>query len=79
MKKFFKFVGAAAAVVAGVAGGLFLYNKYKERQEAFDDDFDDDYDDDFSDDEEGSEERTYVNIDAPADKAAEDKKEEAGD
>lgn len=38
MKKFFKFLGAVTAICAGVAGGLFLYNKYKERQDSFDDD-----------------------------------------
>ena len=27
MKKFFKFLGAVTAICAGVAGGLFLYNK----------------------------------------------------
>ena len=49
MKKFFKFLGAVTAICAGVAGGLFLYNKYKERQDSFDDDFDDDYGDGNSD------------------------------
>ena len=34
MKKFFKFLGAVTAICAGVAGGLFLYNKYKERQDS---------------------------------------------
>ena len=73
MKKFFKFLGAVAAIGAGVAGGLFLYNKYKENKEAYDDDFDDDYDDDFSDDEDDTEERSYVNIETPSDDTAEDK------
>ena len=66
------------AICAGVAGGLFLYNKYKERQDSFDDDFDDDYDDDFSDDED-AEERSYVNIDTPDADDAADKKEKAED
>lgn len=74
----FKFLGAVTAICAGVAGGLFLYNKYKERQDSFDDDFDDDYDDDFSDDED-AEERSYVNIDTPAADDAADKKEKAED
>ena len=78
MKKFFKFLGAVTAICTGVAGGLFLYNKYKERQDSFDDDFDDDYDDDFSDDED-AEERSYVNIDTPAEDVAADKKEKAED
>lgn len=63
MKKFFKFLLAIAAVVVGVAGGLFVYGKLKEKKCAYDDDFEDDYDDDFSDDPD-DEERPYVNINA---------------
>ncbi len=76
MKKFFKFVGAVAAIGAGVAGGLFLYNKIKENQNGYDDDFDDDYDDDFSDDDD--DERGYVNIN-PGEKDSEEDKEDAED
>ncbi len=59
MKKFFKFVVAIAAICAGVAGGMVLYSKYKEKQ---DDDLDDDYDDDFSDDDDDETDRSYVKI-----------------
>ena len=49
MKKFFKIVGAIAAIGAGVAGGLCLYSKLKHKNDVIDDI--DDYDDDFSDEE----------------------------
>ena len=49
MKKFFKIVGAIAAIGAGVAGGLCLYSKLKHKNDVIDDV--DDYDDDFSDEE----------------------------
>lgn len=45
MKKFFKIVGAIAAIGAGVAGGLCLYSKLKHKNDVIDDV--DDYDDDF--------------------------------
>lgn len=45
MKKFFKIVGAIAAIGAGVAGGLCLYSKLKHKNDVIDDI--DDYDDDF--------------------------------
>lgn len=64
MKKVFKIIGSVAAICAGVAGGLFLYNKIKGNANAFDDDFDDDfddYDDDFSDDED-EDSTSYVNL-----------------
>ena len=61
MKKFFTVLGAVVAFATAVAGGVFLYNKYKENKCGCDDDFDDDYDDDFSDDDD-DEERAYVNI-----------------
>lgn len=57
MKKFFKFLIAIVAICAGVAGGLFVYSKIKEKNLP-DDDFDDDYDDDFSDDDD----KEYVKI-----------------
>lgn len=46
MKKFFKIVGAIAAIGAGVAGGLCLYSKLKHKNDVIDD-----IDDDFSDEE----------------------------
>ncbi len=46
MKKFFKIVGAIAAIGAGVAGGLCLYSKLKHKNDVIDD-----VDDDFSDEE----------------------------
>lgn len=49
MKKFFKIVGAIAAIGTGVAGGLCLYSKLKHKNDVIDDV--DDYDDDFSDEE----------------------------
>ena len=78
MKKFFKFLGTAAAIGAGVAGGLFLYNKYQEKKDAEAGDFDVDYDDDFSDDDD-EDTRSYVNINAEAaeDKAPEDAEDDA--
>ena len=52
MKKAIKIIIGILVVCAGVAGGLFLYNKIKEKQSAIDDDFDDDdFDDDDFDDE----------------------------
>ncbi len=74
MKKFLKFVLTAAGVCAGVAGGLFLYNKIKEKQCGADDDFNDDfdYDDDFADDEDES---SYVDI-TPAAEASSDVSED---
>ena len=80
MKKFFKFLGAAAAVCAGVAGGLFIYNKYQEKKDMEAGDFDEDYDDDFSDDED-EETRSYVNINPDSEKAddAEPEKAEASE
>lgn len=75
MKKFFKFLLAVVAVIAGVAGGLFVYSKIKEKKEAYDDDFEDDYDDDFSDDTD-DEERSYVNITADAEAADKEVKAE---
>lgn len=50
MSKTLKIVGTVAAISAGVAGGLFLYNKLKKNKNEELDEFDD-YDDDFSDDE----------------------------
>lgn len=76
MKKFFKFLLAIVAVIAGVAGGLFVYSKIKEKQDGYDDDFEDDYDDDFSDDIDG-EDRPYVNINTDA--KADTKEEKAED
>lgn len=37
MKKFFKIVGAIAAIGAGVAGGLCLYSKLKHKNDVIDD------------------------------------------
>lgn len=72
MKKFFTVLGALVAFAAAVAGGVFLYNKYKENKCAGDDDFDDDYDDDFSDDDDDDdEERAYVNISPESKEATE--------
>lgn len=63
MKKAVKVIISILVVCAGVAGGLFLYNKIKEKKSLMDDDFDDDYDDDFSEDEDEEDiEREYVNI-----------------
>uniref|UniRef100_UPI0040272241 hypothetical protein n=1 Tax=Eshraghiella crossota TaxID=45851 RepID=UPI0040272241 len=49
MNKFFKIVGAIAAIGAGGARGLCLYSKLKHKNDVIDDV--DDYDDDFSDEE----------------------------
>ena len=49
LEKFFKIVGAIAAIGAGVAGGLCLYSKLKHKNDVIDDV--DDYDDDFSEEE----------------------------
>lgn len=70
MKKFGKFLLIAAGVCAGVVGGLFVYNKFKENNADYDDDLDDDfdYDDDFDDDEEPS----YVDISAANEADSED-------
>ena len=54
MKKFFKIVGAIAAIGAGVAGGLCLYSKLKHKNDVIDDI--DDSDDDFSDEEDEEDE-----------------------
>ena len=63
MKKAVKVIISILVVCAGVAGGLFLYNKIKEKKSLMDDDFDDDYDGDFSEDEDEEDiEREYVNI-----------------
>ena len=78
MKKFFKFLGTVAAIGAGVAGGLFLYNKYQEKKDAEAGDFDEDYDDDFSDGDGNEDTRSYVNINA-ADKAADEEKKDEND
>ncbi len=75
MKKFFKFLVAVVAVCAGVAGGLFVYSKIREKKEAYDDDFEDDYDDDLSDDTD-DEERTYVNINTETETDGKDAKAE---
>lgn len=77
MKKVFKIIGSVAAICAGVAGGLFLYNKIKGNANAFDDDFDDDfddYDDDFSDEEDEKDSTSYVDLNtaSEADTKAED-------
>lgn len=66
MKKFFKFVITIAAICAGVAGGLFLYNKFKGKCCCCDNDYDNDFDDDFGDDDDDNED-SYVNINKPAD------------
>ncbi len=64
MKKAVKVIVSILVVCAGVAGGLFLYNKIKEKKSLMeDDDFDDDFDDDLTeDDEEDNIEREYVDI-----------------
>lgn len=67
MKKFFKVLIAIVAIVAGVAGGLFVYSKIREKKDNYNDDFDDDFDDDPSDDAEDGEERSYVNINTDSD------------
>lgn len=53
MKKFLKFTLGVLGVCAGVAGGLYVYNKFKAKKNETDDDFEEDfdYDDDFADDE----------------------------
>ena len=60
MKKAIKIIIGILVVCAGVAGGLFLYNKIKEKQSAIDDDFEDD----FEDDEDDTISREYVDINA---------------
>ena len=73
MKKAVKIIISILVICAGVAGGLFLYNKIKEKKSLMDDDFDDDYDDDFSDDEDDENvEREYVNINTSSEDAAEE-------
>ena len=62
MKKFFKIVGAIAAIGAGVAGGLCLYSKLKHKNDVIDDI--DDYDDDFSDEEDEEDEEAKKEAEA---------------
>ena len=66
MKKALKIILAILVVCAGVAGGLFVYNKIKAKKAAeLDDDFDDDFDEEFEGDEENVE-REYVDINTSA-------------
>lgn len=67
MKKFWKVVFAILAILAGVAGGLFLYMKLRDKKDELEDDFDDDYDDDFSDDDDS----TYIKVE-PTEAVADD-------
>ena len=62
MKKFFKIVGAIAAIGAGVAGGLCLFFKIKHKIYPLDDI--DDYDDDFSDEEDEEDEEAKKEAEA---------------
>lgn len=66
MKKAIKIIVSILVVCAGVAGGLLIYNKIKEKKSLMeDDDFDDDFDDDLTadeDDDADNIEREYVNI-----------------
>ena len=64
MKKAIKIIIGILVVCAGVAGGLFIYNKIKEKQSAIDDDFEDDFEDEFEDDEDDTISREYVDINA---------------
>lgn len=76
MKKALKIVLGILVVGAGVAGGLFVYNKIKAKKAAeFEDDFDDDFDEDFDDDDEV--EREYVDINTSAQTEAAEATEEA--
>ena len=64
MKKAIRIIIGIIVVCAGVAGGLFLYNKIKEKKSAIDDDFEDDFEDEFEDDEDDTISREYVDINA---------------
>ena len=66
MKKALKIIISILVVGAGVAGGLFVYNKIKAKKAAeLADDFDEDFDDGF-DEEDDVAEREYVDINTSA-------------
>lgn len=75
MKKVFKFLVAAGAIIGGTAGAVYLLSKKK--GDDFGDFDDEDFEDIFADDDD--DDRDYVTLDIDSKEKEEEKKEETSE
>lgn len=74
MKKLIKFIAGVGAIAGGVCGVLYVLDKYKKKEEAFDAFEDEEFEDVFADEED--DDRDYVTIDLEKEEGTKEEAEE---